>query len=107
LWILCFKNLINNALKYADDKKMIIKCFDNKISFINKGSKLPVDISKNIKKWKIDKNKRHKSSTGYGFGLFIIKKIVLLNNYHLNYIYQNNHIVLTITDLDLKNHLRF
>jgi two-component system OmpR family sensor kinase len=96
LWILCFKNLIDNALKYANDHKLIIKCSINSISFINKGDELPVDLSKDIKKWKIDKNKRHKSSTGYGFGLFIIKNIVTLNGYDLKYIYKENCVELKI-----------
>jgi len=96
LWILCFKNLIDNALKYANDNKLTIKCSNNSISFINKGDELPVDISKEIKKWTIDKNKRHKSSTGYGFGLFIIKNIVALNKYHLEYSYKENCVELKI-----------
>lgn len=88
-WILCIKNLIDNALKYSLDRKLIIDASDG-ISFINKGEALPVDISNDVKKWKIDKNKRHKSSTGYGFGLFIIKNIVSLHNYKLNYTYDKN-----------------
>lgn len=88
-WVLCIKNLIDNALKYSIDGKLIIDASDG-ISFINKGEALPVDISNDVKKWKIDKNKRHKSSTGYGFGLFIIKNIVSLHNYKLNYTYDKN-----------------
>ena len=83
LWIICFKNLIDNALKYANDKKISIELKDDKFLFINKGEPLPVDLSSELKNWKIDKNKRHKSSTGYGFGLFIIKNIVNLNGYTL------------------------
>ncbi len=90
-WILCLKNLIDNALKYADDKKLTIKCDNTEgISFINKGDALPVDISQEINQWKIDKTKRHKSSTGYGFGLFIIKNIVNIHNYTLEYNYDTN-----------------
>jgi len=88
-WTLCIKNLIDNAIKYSDDKKLIIDAKDG-ISFINLGDSLPVDISKNITKWKISKNKRHKSSTGYGFGLFIIKSIVTLHSYELLYNYDKN-----------------
>lgn len=85
-WILCIKNLIDNALKYSYDKTLTIDCSDG-IAFINSGDELPVDISKDIKKWKIDKNKRHKSSTGYGFGLFIIKNIIEIHGYKMDYIY--------------------
>lgn len=89
LWILCFKNLIDNALKYAIDRKLDIICENNTIIFQNQGDNLPIDISTENKKWKIDKNKRHKSSTGYGFGLFIIKNTILLNGYNLDYQYNN------------------
>jgi len=96
LWILCFKNLIDNALKYASDKKLTIRCTKNSISFINKGDKLPVNLSQDLNNWKIDKNQRHKSSTGYGFGLFIIKNIITLNGYNLEYSYTDNNIELKI-----------
>ncbi len=90
LWILCFKNLIDNALKYAIDGKLHIVCTNDTIVFKNKGIALPIDISTQTKKWKIDKNKRHKSSTGYGFGLFIIKNTIELNHYTLDYKFHND-----------------
>ena len=99
LWIICFKNLIDNALKYANDKKISIEFKDDKFLFINKGEPLPVDLSSELKNWKIDKNKRHKSSTGYGFGLFIIKNIVNLNGYTLEYEYKNENVILGIKNV--------
>jgi two-component system OmpR family sensor kinase len=85
LWVLCFKNLLDNALKYASDKCVEIYSNSGGVVFRNRGTELPIDISKNNKKWKIDKDKRHKSSTGYGFGLFIIKNSIELNGYILEY----------------------
>ena len=99
LWIICFKNLFDNALKYANDKKISIEFKDDKFLFINKGEPLPVDLSSELKNWKIDKNKRHKSSTGYGFGLFIIKNIVNLNGYTLEYEYKNENVILGIKNV--------
>lgn len=87
-WILCIKNILDNGIKYSQDKKIIIE-YEKAIVFKNIGDALPVDISSDIKQWKIDKNKRHKSSTGYGFGLFIIKNIVILHGYELIYTYDN------------------
>lgn len=94
-WVLCIKNLIDNAIKYSYDNKLIIDC-TNGFLFRNIGDPLPVDISKDIKKWKIDKTKRHQSSTGYGFGLFIIKNIVLLHNYKLSYNYNSEEKVVEL-----------
>ena len=99
LWIICFKNLFDNALKYANDKKISVEFKDDKFLFINKGEPLPVDLSSELKNWKIDKNKRHKSSTGYGFGLFIIKNIVNLNGYTLEYEYKNENVILGIKNV--------
>jgi len=96
LWILCFKNLIDNGLKYTIDGKVHIVCKDDTITFENKGNDLPIDISMENKKWKIDKDKRHKSSTGYGFGLFIIKNTILLNGYDLKYNYSDGTVQLRI-----------
>jgi two-component system OmpR family sensor kinase len=96
LWIVCFKNLLDNGLKYASDKKISIEFKNNKFLFINKGEALPVDLSSELMNWKIDKNKRHKSSTGYGFGLFIIKNIVNINGYNLEYEYKNENVILGI-----------
>lgn len=89
LWVLCFKNLIDNALKYANDGKLTLTCKENMITFSNKGESLPVNITQDITNWKINKSKRHKSSTGYGFGLFIIKNITLINGYEIKYLHVN------------------
>jgi two-component system OmpR family sensor kinase len=97
LWIVCFKNMLDNALKYSSDHKVIVECKDDTITFINQGDALPLDMSKDLQSWKIDKTKRHKSSTGYGFGLFIIKNIVTLNGYALEYNYENSNVILKIT----------
>lgn len=96
-WVLCIKNILDNGVKYSHDKKVTIGCA-NGIYFKNSGEPLPVDISEETLKWKIDKNKRHKSSTGYGFGLFIIKNIVVFHNYTLEYKYneEKKEVVLKI-----------
>jgi len=96
LWILCFKNIIDNALKYSSNNKLKIECSKNKISFINEGDSLPLNLSKEITNWKIEKNKRHKSSTGYGFGLFIIKTIININGYKLYYIFDDKKKILIL-----------
>lgn len=96
LWLICFKNIIENALNYSSDNKVEIECRENSLFFTNKGDPLPIDISDNLKSWEIEKSQRYKSSTGYGFGLFIIQKSIFLNNYSLNYSYKNNNIIIQI-----------
>lgn len=97
LWVLCFKNIIDNALKYSLDKKLIIYYKEGTISFKNKAKPLPMDITKDLSRWKLKSSQRHKSSTGYGFGLFIITSIVKMQNYTLEYNYTNKEIELKIT----------
>ncbi len=98
LWVICFKNILENALKYSANNRVNICCSDGKISFQNIGQPLPIDISGDITNWKLTKNQRNKSSTGYGFGLFIIKTITTINRYKLQYSYdkQNKQIDITI-----------
>ncbi len=95
LWIICFKNLIENGLKYSSDNQLTIKCDKKSLVFINKGDKLPIDLNTNITNWKINKIKRHKSSTGYGFGLFIIKNVITTNGYSLRYEYKDGLVILS------------
>lgn len=96
LWVLCFKNMIQNGLNYSLDRKISIEVDDDKVIFTNLGEELPIDLNSEIIDWKIEKEKRHKSSTGYGFGLFIIQTIVNLNGYKLNYIHEDGVIKLII-----------
>ncbi len=96
LWVICFKNIIENALKYSSDDHINIYCDNDKISFQNIGEALPIDISGDITNWKLTKHQRNKSSTGYGFGLFIIKTITTINRYKLNYSYDKQNRLLNI-----------
>ena len=96
LWVLCFKNIIDNALKYSLDQRVYISYEKGAISFSNKARPLPVDITKDVTHWQLHASKRHKSSTGYGFGLFIITSIIKMQHYTLHYSYENNRIRLRI-----------
>lgn len=87
LWVLCFKNIIDNALKYSDNSKVTITCKNGSILFCNAGEALPVDVNKPQSSWKLTRNNRHRSSTGYGFGLFIIASAVKAQGYALQYDY--------------------
>ncbi len=96
LWEICFKNIIDNALRYSDDHCVSIECHDGSILFSNTGMPLPLDISAPIRDWKISHTQKHRSTSGYGFGLFIIKNIVELHGYRLRYHYENHTLFLRI-----------
>ena len=89
LWGICLKNLIENALNYSPNHEIKIYAHDYDIVFENRGEPLPVNITTYNNElrlnWKLDKTLRHKSSSGYGFGLFIIQKTALLNGYEIGY----------------------
>lgn len=86
LWKICFKNLIENGAKYAADRKLFIRYDTDSITFTNRGEPLPLQDA-DASQWRIDKSKRHKSSSGFGFGLFIIKAIASLQGYAIRYDY--------------------
>ncbi len=94
LWILCLKNLLDNGLKYAQDGVLHLRCEGNTLCFSNRGDPLPVELGS--QQWKISKDRRHKSSTGYGFGLFIIKRITQLHGYGLRYRYDRKRRQVTL-----------
>jgi len=96
LWVICFKNIIENSLRYSPNNSIEINSTKDQISFINIGEPLPIDISGDVTNWKLTKYQRNKSSTGYGFGLYIIKTITTINRYKLDYSYDKEKRVLKI-----------
>lgn len=96
LWIICFKNIIENALRYSSNEKVSVQQEGDSLVFINEGNPLPIDITNNLTSWKLDTTQRHKSSTGYGFGLFIIQKTTNLNGYSIQYRYDQNKVKLIL-----------
>ncbi|CAD7286842.1 hypothetical protein LMG7974_00111 [Campylobacter majalis] len=86
LFSLAIKNLIDNALKYADDKKVILVCKDDKISIKNKGEALQHDIS-HYKQAFIRGDDGVKKSSGMGLGLYIIEQICDMHKFGFAYEY--------------------
>lgn len=86
LFSLAIKNLIDNALKYADDKKAILICKDDKISIKNKGEALQHDVS-HYKQAFIRGNDGIKKSSGMGLGLYIIEQICDMHKFGFAYEY--------------------
>ncbi len=84
LFEIVLKNLIDNALKFAEDGKALIKCYDNNIEIISKGNKL----SKNLSEYLEPFYQYEKRKDGFGLGLYIVNEILKLHKLKLEYRYE-------------------
>lgn len=86
LFSLAIKNLLDNAIKYADDHAVYIKAHDQKISIQNKAPEFQLPIEEYYKPF-VSGTKVVKK--GLGLGLYIVQNIVKLNNFQLEYNYKD------------------
>lgn len=91
LFSIAIKNLIDNAIKYSEDKKVIIKTFEDEILFENSGKELKGDFNKYLEPFN---NKS--SNESFGLGLYIVFNILKANGYNLFYKYENSKNIFTI-----------
>lgn len=84
LFSLAIKNLLDNALKYSKDGKVIVEVCENCIIVKNLGDKLerPIDYYKQA-----FIRPKNNSVAGMGLGLYIIDQICLMNKFRLDYKY--------------------
>jgi two-component system, OmpR family, sensor kinase len=86
------KNLIDNALKYKTKGIVHIDIEENKISIKNFAKPLEKDFLYYLDPFtKEDSNKN-----GYGLGLNIVKRILDLHGFILNYRYENEYVIFEI-----------
>jgi two-component system OmpR family sensor kinase len=83
---LALKNLFDNAIKYSSDKKVSIYAHDNKVYIENYGKEFNMGIEEYEKPFVSGKNEL---KPGLGLGLYIVKNIVKLNDFSLEYNYTN------------------
>ena len=86
------KNLIDNALKYADSYPIIIEANKNEICISNKGKELSKKLEYYLKPFTQELSQRD----GFGLGLSIVKKVIDKHNFQLNYVYENESNVFKI-----------
>ena len=86
LFSIAIKNLLDNAIKYSDDKKVIIKNEGENLIFENSGKPLEYDLKNYYEPFFANEDKQKNS---FGLGLYIISNILKANSYHLEYEYKD------------------
>ena len=101
LFCVAIKNLIDNAIKYSDDKKVTIKTNDkDEIIFENRGKELSYPLENYFEPFFANENK---SKNSFGLGLYIVNSILKANDCKLKYEYQNGINIFTIVKLEKKD----
>lgn len=83
IFSIAIKNLIDNGIKYSDDKKMTIKSEENKIIFQNRGKELLYPIEDYFEPF--FRGGDVKSNQSFGLGLYIVNHILDAHNLKLQY----------------------
>lgn len=86
------KNLIDNALKYADSYPITIEANKNEICISNKGKELSKQLEYYLKPFTQELSQRD----GFGLGLSIVKKVIDKHNFNLTYEYIDGFVVFKI-----------
>ncbi len=87
LLALVLKNLIDNAIKYGEDKRAKVLAIGNKILVKSKGEKLKEDLSYYTEPFSQDE----KRSAGFGLGLYIVDTVLEKLNYDFRYRYDSKN----------------
>ncbi len=94
MFSIVLKNLIDNAIKFSSNKKAILNASKEKIIIASLGEKLNHDLDYYTEAF----NQEEKRDEGFGLGLYIVKMIVNLHGYKLEYYYEDgkNHFVIKL-----------
>ncbi len=99
LFSIVLKNLIDNGKKFSLDKRVTIKADDKKIEIISKGEKLKEPLSSYIEPFA----QGEKRQSGFGLGLYIVKKILDLHHFDFSYYHEDskNHFVINFSHCEV------
>lgn len=90
---IALKNLIDNAMKYADEYPIVIEASENKIEVKNIAKKLSSDLIYYTQPFTREPNQQ----LGHGLGLNIVNKIIQMHDFKLEYTYKNPYNIFSIT----------
>lgn len=88
LFSIAVKNLMDNAIKYSQDRQVTILTEGSSIVFQNKGKKLTRPIEEYFEAF--FKAENVNSNQSFGLGLYIVKHILDAHHFKLKYEYINN-----------------
>ncbi len=91
LFSIAIKNLIDNAIKYSNDKKVEVLTQNEDMLFVNSGKKLEGDFEKYLEPFY-----SKSSNESFGLGLYIVFNILKANGYNLLYKYEDSKNIFTI-----------
>jgi len=89
LFTLVVKNLLDNAIKYSVDKKVIIVIDNKQLQIINQAEALVEPLENYFKPF-------HTSKKGLGLGLYIVKSILDIHHMKLEYRYEKGNNIFTV-----------
>ncbi len=85
LFATAIKNMIDNAIKYSEERKVIITARKDKLLFENYGPGLDEPLSYYTEPF----TKSHKAVHSFGLGLYIVSSIIESHGYKLHYEHLN------------------
>ncbi|ANV97724.1 hypothetical protein BBW65_02395 [Helicobacter enhydrae] len=98
LFALVLKNLFDNAIKYGDDKKVIVATQKQNLVVSNKGEALKAEFKEYLKPYFKENN-----SQGFGLGLYIIKNVLESQRFSIDYYHQDGMNYFVIEDCVVEN----
>ncbi len=84
---LAIKNLLDNAMKYSEDKKVTIITNKKSIKVLSKGKSLEHPLQYYLEPF----TQEEKRNSGFGLGLYIVNNIAQRLGYTLNYYHKNDY----------------